>query len=698
MIFAGLWATLLIPFYVANTMFFPYITGKNFAFRIIIEIIFGLWVYLAYIDEKYRPKFSWVTISVAVFVFIMAIADFFAVNPTKAFFSNFERMDGWITLIHLLMYLLVFGAMMKTEKIWMWFFRSFAICSVIMSGLAIHEYILTKDRVAGPLGNADYLALYFVFGVFITLILLYKDVIAQGYNSFIKFFSNWLTYIYVIVAGLSLYGLWLTGTRGAIIGFLGGLIVAAIIVAIFEKQNIFLKYSAWTVLVIIFVLIGGFLSIKNTTFVKNNQTLERFATISWSAVQGEGQARQYVWAMAIKGIKEKPVLGWGQEGFNYVFNKYYDPRMYSQEQWFDRAHDTPLDVAVAGGILGLIAYLSIFVAVLWLAWKRRKQIGVMDSALLVGLLAAYFAQNIFIFDNLSSYLLFYMVLAYVYSQDIANREIALPSKNTKHVPNPDIANYIIAPILIVILGTTIWYFNYKPIEANRTLIASMQQQSEGVTQNLQLFQDAIAMNTFGTPEIREQLVNITPQIVQSSSIDTSVKQNFADFTYTQMQDQVAHTPLDARYQLFAGVFLDNMQQYQLASAYLQKAVSLSPTKQTIIAELVKNESYLGQYDQALALAEKEYNLDTSDTDAQSDYVAALVLNGKESTATQLFGASILTGNQSVTRSYLILASADLAKNDKTDALAEVNKAIAANATFKTQGQGIITGIQNGTVK
>jgi tetratricopeptide (TPR) repeat protein len=131
---------------------------------------------------------------------------------------------------------------------------------------------------------------------------------------------------------------------------------------------------------------------------------------------------------------------------------------------------------------------------------------------------------------------------------------------------------------------------------------------------------------------------------------------------------------------------------------LQKAVSLSPTKQTIIAELVKNESYLGQYDQALALAEKEYNLDTSDTDAQSDYVAALVLNGKESTATQLFGASILTGNQSVTRSYLILASADLAKNDKTDALAEVNKAIAANATFKTQGQGIITGIQNGTVK
>ena len=63
-IITGLWAVLLTPFFVANSMFFPYITGKNFAFRIIIEIIFALWVYLAFVDAKYRPKFSWLAVSV----------------------------------------------------------------------------------------------------------------------------------------------------------------------------------------------------------------------------------------------------------------------------------------------------------------------------------------------------------------------------------------------------------------------------------------------------------------------------------------------------------------------------------------------------------------------------------------------------------------------------------------------------------
>ena len=119
-IMTGLWVMLLIPFFVANSMFFPYITGKNFAFRIIVEIIFALWVYLAFVDAKYRPKFSWISISVAVFVVIMALADIFAVNPAKAIWSNYERMDGFVTLLHLLMYLMVFGSVMKTKKYWLW--------------------------------------------------------------------------------------------------------------------------------------------------------------------------------------------------------------------------------------------------------------------------------------------------------------------------------------------------------------------------------------------------------------------------------------------------------------------------------------------------------------------------------------------------------------------------------------------------
>jgi len=49
----GVFATLFLPFVVTDSLFFPFITGKNFAFRIIVEIIFAVWIWLALQDRKY---------------------------------------------------------------------------------------------------------------------------------------------------------------------------------------------------------------------------------------------------------------------------------------------------------------------------------------------------------------------------------------------------------------------------------------------------------------------------------------------------------------------------------------------------------------------------------------------------------------------------------------------------------------------
>ena len=287
----------------------------------------------------------------------MLVADVFAVNPMKALWSNYERMDGWVTLIHMFMYFLVFGSMMKTEKIWLWFFRSSLIVSVIMFIIAIGEY-RSGGSVAAmtTLGNTIYVAVYFLFNFFFALILFYKDVLVKISNKvsfwellfyqiipfyFIyriyKYFigqgnetikaiigvlRNWLSYIYYIVAMLCMWGIWMTATRGAILGLMGGLFVTAVIIAIFERQNSLIRcYSVWVVISILLV-IGGFFAVKNTKFVQQNPILHSFAVISWSNIQGQGQARQLIWPLAIKGFLAKPILGWGQEGFNYVFNKF----------------------------------------------------------------------------------------------------------------------------------------------------------------------------------------------------------------------------------------------------------------------------------------------------------------------------------------------------------------------------------------
>lgn len=39
-----------------NSMLFPYITGKNFAFRILVEIAAAAWIMLMILDKNFRPK------------------------------------------------------------------------------------------------------------------------------------------------------------------------------------------------------------------------------------------------------------------------------------------------------------------------------------------------------------------------------------------------------------------------------------------------------------------------------------------------------------------------------------------------------------------------------------------------------------------------------------------------------------------
>ncbi|MFH1454826.1 MAG: O-antigen ligase family protein [bacterium] len=715
-IMTGLWGVLLIPFFVASSMFFPYITGKNFAFRIIIEIIFALWVYLAFIDAKYRPKFSWISVSVGIFVFIMALADIFAVNPMKAIWSNYERMDGFVTLLHLIMYLFVFGSVMRSEKNWLWFFRSSVISSMLMIMYVIQEWQKTgSDRVSVTLGNPIYVAVYFMFNLFFALILLYKDVIvkndlpaatrlpvrgtqtgtAQVGNHpklLAAICTNWLTYAYSVAVFVCAFGIWRTSTRGVILGLLGGLITTSLIIAIFEKKNKLMRMKATGFLVFIVLVIGGFMATKNTQFVQGNVTLKRLADISWTQVAGQGQARQYVWPMALKGFLEKPILGWGQDGFNNVFNKYYDVRMYAQEQWFDRAHSTPLDVLVAGGALGLLAYLSIFVASLFVIMKKKNDFGITEIGLIVGLLVAYFAQNLFVFDNLISYFFFYVILAYLYSRDTKEKSI-----DGRKITD-DVANYIVAPILAVVFGVMIWYCNIKPINANLNLINAMQSLNTNPSISLNYFKQVFSANTFGSSEAREQIISIAPSIANAGSLDEKIKQEFVDLAYTQMQEQIKETPNDARYQFFMGVFLDKMNQYQMALPYLQKAVELSPKKLTIMFELAKCYSYLGQKEKALELAKNTYDLMPEYNDGKMNYIAALILNDKEAQAKELMGSATTTTNENIVRTHLIKASAFIQKGDKNSAVAEVQKAINITPGFKTQGDTIIKGILNGSVK
>ncbi len=630
----GLCLILIIPFIVVDSMFFPYITGKVFTFRIIVEIIFGLWLILIIKDKEFRPRWSCLFGAVGVFVLILLLSAINAVSPYKAFWSNYERMEGWIIFIHLMMYFVVLGSMLNTKKLWLWFFRlNLFIASILAIQSVVEGAKEEIVRIAGPLGNPIYISVYFLFIFFISLILLYKDVLVQNlllWKNFKNIFLNILFYVYLFISGFSLYIIYRT-SRGALLGVIVGILFGAILITILGKELKVIRQLALGGIILVVCLSVTFLIIKDTDFVGNNPTLSRLAEISWSNTRGN--ARQMIWPIAIQGFKEKPILGWGLEGFNYVFNKYYNPALYGQESWFDRAHNTPLDFLIAGGILGFFSYMSLFICALYLLWFRKKDEDIVEKAILTGLLIGYLFQALFVFDNLISYIMFFLVLAYIHSRsvetEVINESLIKKKNSTKQnyfqefIKDEEYQNYIIIPTIVILIGLSVWWVNLPAIQANKTLIKAIgYTRNRELTKGVESFKSALAYGSMGNSEIREQLIQYTPSILRIQDLDDNLRKEFATLVITEANNQINNVPYDARYYFLMGALLNIIAPDQ-ALSYINKSIELSPQKQAMRFQLIKNLSQSGKTYEAMLEARSTYELDTNYEQARLLYLETI---------------------------------------------------------------------------
>src|SRR3989338_2407352 len=408
----------LVPFVslvVANNLFFPFITGKAFVFRILVMIATGAWLILALRDEDYRPKNSWLIKALVAFLIIIGLADIFSVNPFKSFWSNFERMEGWVGIFHLFLYFLVAGTMLNDWKYWKRFFQTSITVSVIMAGYGIFQLagvlVINQGgtRLDGTFGNATYLAVYMLFHIFLTFFILLRER-----------FSKTGQWIYGVIIALQLFILYHTATRGAVLGLIGGILIAAILIALFDKERLFLKKGAKITLVTVLILIIGFIAVRNTNFVQKSAALSRLASISLN----EAAPRFMVWQMGWQGFKERPILGWGQK---------------------------------------------------------------------------------LVFDKI-------------------------------------IVNRIVAPLIVIVAVFGLYFFNTKPYLTSRALIDALREKT--VDQKFVLFEKALAYNSLGNAEIREQLSQTALAVGAAQEAPVEWKQKYFDFARTELLTQLAVPKID----------------------------------------------------------------------------------------------------------------------------------------------------------
>ena len=615
-IYLGFCLIFLLPLLVKNGFYFPYATTKGFAFRIIVESQFFLWFFLAIINKKFRPKIYSLQLFILAFILIISIANIFSIDPYKSFFGNLERMDGLLNIIHFFAYMLLTTTCLETKKQWS-FLANFSMMvaffvSVIGCVSLFDEPI---SLISSTFGNSSYLAIYMVFHIFISMIFYFENYEKN------KLYS----YFYLFFTALFVFVLYNTGARGSLLGLALGSIFTLFLSLRHKKQKVFSKK-------ILFLSVGGFFLIgiifwqfRDSAVVKKSTTLARIVSVNSVSSDGTSLStttlRFKLWKIALKGIQERPLLGWGQENYEYVFDRYYDPALGDAESWFDRSHNGFLDWILATGIFGGLAYLLIYFASFYFLWKSPKnnedQISLANKAILSGLLIAYFIHIFFMFDYLISYLFFFSLLAYITKRSGSSFNLATKSRLV--IP-------VVGSCFLMFMCYSFYAINLPAIKASQNILESITLVKDGKGQEAyRKINEAIKHNSFATREAKEQL----GKIASSINIDIKIPKINRINDINQISKKLIalrNEHPQALKKSFPLMILASQLNDPGIENLFESILKISPQRQSLYEEMIYYYFKKEQFAKAQTTAEINYNLNKNVYRSKALYALSALLN------------------------------------------------------------------------
>lgn len=570
---------------------------------------------------------------------------------------------------------------------------------------AIHKSFAPSQggvQLDSSLGNSTYLAIYTVFFIFLLFITYLENRKKEGAK-------HWP---YIILLILNLVVLFYTQTRGAQVGFAVGIFISALIIYFGGRKFKNIKRAKNISLAIVIAVLAiyiGLISSSHTNLVKSSRTLDRLAKVAsfadpislpgkvntlvkelnngsstyqnLLAVSGDGTFTSRILniKMSLQGFKDRPILGWGQDNYFYVFAKHNDPRMYAQEPWFDRSHNVFMDWLIAAGAVGLISYLGLYVAAFYMMWhkkfkKNNDESGeFIEKALLSGLLVAYFVHNVFVFDNIVSYILFFIVLAY-----ISVRFGKEPKKEVKALTIEQIKTrkILFVPVIVVGFILVFYFFNIRYIKANNDLIHGLIPNNTNgdpviaLNNSLDSFKKAIKIGGIAQMESREQLAQTTLNILNEvKNANLPMTEEYQP-VYKVVSDYITETKnsyetllakrSDPRSLAIYTSFLLNIGDVEEALKYGEMAHQAAPKKQTITKDYVATLLLAKDYVKANQVAEQMYKDDPTYDVSKITLAITDIYNKKFTEGEKLLtdAKGVVNINQDVMEAYLTINSGD----------------------------------------
>jgi len=353
--------------------------------------------------------FSWKSIllqplvaPVLAFTLVFGLATLLSIAPRLSVWGSYQRTQGLYTTLS---YLVFFSAMLANLRKGSQIIR--LIIAIVLTSLPICIYGFFQyqkidpipgwsdptGRIDANLGNAIFVGAYLVMVFPVTF-----AIIADAFHIWIRtkgarqiidsFLCAVFVFFVLFILILQVGALYFTGSRGPWLGWLASLFILWMGLS-------WIWHARWMAFLGLgLALISGvFLLVLNIPTgplqsLQSNPVFSRMAHLLDEDSQ-TARVRILIWegpselVVSDKPMEDptgkrdvfhfiRPIIGYGPETLYLVFNRFYPPDLTQYEHRGalpDRSHNETWDALVMTGVLGLIAYLSVFCSLFYYALK-----------------------------------------------------------------------------------------------------------------------------------------------------------------------------------------------------------------------------------------------------------------------------------------------------------------------------------------
>ncbi|OGI94471.1 hypothetical protein A3A03_02855 [Candidatus Nomurabacteria bacterium RIFCSPLOWO2_01_FULL_40_18] len=413
----------LAPLYFSTSHWYAFTTPKTLLIiaGTLIASVFFIWGLVK--NKGEGIKITYLHYILFTFLLLMSISGFFGIDPYTSFFGTFFSSVGIVFLIVLGLLACLISEFVRRD----FNFISSLLASAFISGvivalisylpvLGIKGYFFDLSQGGSTIGNTSFTGTFLLFAIgfggYLTLIsekwkkkTLYilgiLVILACPIFFNADFWRGAVSFSQILHHPLLASG----EAQGAQLG-----VLVLILTTIFLWLSISRKKTVKIIGTIFFILFMISLSWGYTGL------LDPTSKIHQHFMEIKGGVRFVFWDISERAVAERPLLGWGFENYQTVYQRHFDPIVfkdgYTDEQGVTNPHNVIYDMAVSSGILGLIAYLVLlgYVCMVFVNFARSQEKEKKYTVIFAGIILGYFVQNFFIFDTPTAYLVYFLCI------------------------------------------------------------------------------------------------------------------------------------------------------------------------------------------------------------------------------------------------------------------------------------------------